>query len=298
MNHHIFYNSGLNSLSYRINIFFCFALFFSLALVNINSAIIGYTFLAMLIVSLWQIVDLIGRLNRFDYGILVAAAAFPLCVLINLYVHDRLNGSLFELPARMLLFIPIYLWIRRYPMSINWIITGAQIGVIFSTFYALHEFFWLKSPRVSGERNATDFSTIVLILSAVAMMPINKKSHTWIRQIIILIGSLFCVVLSQTRSALLIYSILLIPIFVFQQDAAQRIKQLRVIAIAMTIAVLFLAIAGGFWRFFPSGLSGFNPSIDPCVIEDIHLSPEGIKSSALRKSLWINSVEIASTSGF
>ena len=159
----------MSSLSLKNNILISLLFaFFLITSVNIEHGM-GILAILMLLVS---IVGLIAT-RGLDYPSLQSWEKYWLASLfffVGLVYIDILRGfgdiSDIDSQSRLLLAIPVYLYVRRVGVNLNIVLIGAAIGGIFSGVIAWYEYYYLSYPMAEGVAGShIYFGEIALLLS-------------------------------------------------------------------------------------------------------------------------------------
>lgn len=126
---------------------------------------------------------------------------------------------------RFLLFIPIYLVVRKMPNSVKWLIWGAVFGVVFTAYDAAHEIIVLNIKEYDGVYSPL-FTGPVIVLLITILIPFlyTQANNKWHKLLLVLMACLAYFIMSQTgaRNAYMAAFILCIMFIFHQYKDAKR----------------------------------------------------------------------------
>ncbi len=115
--------------------------------------------------------------------------------------------SSFEKYMRFLMFVPMYLFVRRYKIeSGSWLSLGCVLGCLVLGLVAIYQFHELGMLRPGGVRNAARFGLVAVIMFLLVIMLMITE---WRNSKMLVIGSIsailimYALTLNQTRAALI-----------------------------------------------------------------------------------------------
>ena len=184
----------MSSLSLKNNILISLLFaFFLITSVNVENGM-GISAILMLLVS---IVGLIATRGQ-DYPLLQAWEKYwfaSLFFFVGLVYVDILRGfgdiSDIDSQSRLLLAIPVYLYVRRVGANLNIVLVGAAIGGIFSGVIAWYEYYYLSYSMAEGVAGShIYFGEIALLLSIFSVFGLTTvKSYSV--KLLLVVGLIF-----------------------------------------------------------------------------------------------------------
>jgi len=239
-----------------------------------NNTIISYLFAAFLVTSI-----------NVDYGMSVAAVLMLLVSLAGLFVTKdsiQISNQLWEKVwldsialffgiaclniaifgdsfsaidqySRMVLAIPVYLYIRR--VGVNWkiVLIGAAIGAILSAYFGWQQVEILGAGRTGGITNAVYYGGIATLIWLFCLYGffINKGFLLKLFFTFSFLASSYTVIASGTRGAWIVLPLLLLLFLYFKTRDISLFKRLigATTVLAVSILVYQFALTGMHARF-------------------------------------------------
>ena len=166
---------------------------FLITSVNVEHGM-GFSAILMLLVS---IVGLIATRGQ-DYPSLQAWEKYwfaSLFFFVGLVYVDILRGfgdiSDIDSQSRLLLAIPVYLYVRRVGVNLNIVLIGAAIGGIFSGVIAWYEYYYLSYSMAEGIAGShIYFGEIALLLSILSVFGLTTVKSDSIK-LLLVVGFIF-----------------------------------------------------------------------------------------------------------
>jgi O-antigen ligase len=265
---------------------------FLITSVNVEHGM-GFSAILILLVS---IVGLIATRGQ-DYPPLQAWEKYWLVSLfffVGLIYVDIPRGfgdiSDIDSQSRILLTIPVFLYVRRIGINLNIVLIGAAIATIVTGLYAWYQYVEL-GIRVHGITNAVYYGDIVTILFVLSVYGILQAKNTWVRFLMFIaaIFGLYAALLSGTRGSWITIPSLMILLFTYNVWNISLFK--RVLA-----TILFLIILVGVYQAPSSGVKNkVNQTIENV---SAYFSEHKMSSIGHRLEMWKTSWLIAKNDNF
>ena len=187
---------------------------FLITSVNVEHGM-GISAILMLLVS---IVGLIATRGQ-DYPPLQAWEKYwfaSLFFFVGLVYVDILRGfgdiSDIDAQSRLLLAIPVYLYVRRIGVNLNIVLIGVAIGVIMTGVYAWYQYVELGVERVYGITNPIYYGNIVILLLFLSVIGLISVKNMWFKFLLIvaIFFGMYAALNSGTRGGWITLPILII----------------------------------------------------------------------------------------
>lgn len=267
-----------------------------LVLVWSKNELLGRVLSLTVVLSLLLLPWLGRGLDRRDLGFVVAAACYPLLVLLSFAVHGNTSQDEFEMPSRLLLGALLYIWWRRFPPTLVWVRIGALAGVLAAAGYALYAVFVLDIERVDAGYNAIEFAEVVFMLGLLASLPLPTRHAAWLWWLAMAAATL-AIVLSQSRGVLLLLPALLWSGWLFRSALGLTLWRLAGVVLSLAVLVGVLYGTGALGRVSQSAPAVVAAFTDPCAIPEETGEERPLLTVAIRAELWRYAADIGAEAG-
>ncbi len=284
----------MSSLSLKNNILISLLFaFFLITSVNVEHGM-GISAILMLLVS---IVGLIATRGQ-DYPPLQAWEKYwfaSLFFFVGLIYVDIPRGfgdiSDIDSQSRLLLAIPVYLYVRRVGANLNIVLIGFAIGAIVIGIYAWYQYVELGLARAHGITNAVYYGDIVILFFIFCVYGVLIAKNIWFRLFLFIaaIFGLYAALVSGTRGGWVTIPSILILLLTYNVWKISLLKRL-------TASVLFFLFLVSVYQSPNMGVQGrVNQTIES-VSE--YFSKGKMSSIGYRLEMWKTSWLVAKNDNF
>lgn len=186
--------------------------------------------------------------NKFDYLVIICFFAYFLGAL-PVAILDGSTLRYFQGGGRLLLCLPIYLFLRTYLFNctfkaIRALTLGVIVGCFGSLVIAIYQYIYLGMPRVDGFLFSINFGYLACALTFLAIcLAQNNKLRNWLYMAAL--ASSIATLLTFTRGAVLAIPLLLIFMAILNFKKLSLIKLVGVPIISFAIATLAYSVSEG-----------------------------------------------------
>ncbi len=176
-------------------------------------------------------------LHKSERHFLLAIGFFLLIYVFNIIYFD-LNISEFDNPSRFLLLLPIFFYLRKIKLNINYILYSLFLGVLGCLILALYQKYSLEMDRSVGVSGVVSFGAICMSL-AMMSLPASLLSTSKLTKTMMILSvfiGVYASILTGTRGAWLILPASIILILVINP------LQLKKLTIAYLFTFIFITI--------------------------------------------------------
>ncbi len=203
------------------------------------------------------------QLHNLEKILLYGIVFFSLIMGLSLINAENLSDSLgsFERYIRFLLFVPLYLFVRKYGLDLAPIISwGLMLGCLVMGLVAIYQFYVLNIPQPMGARQINRFGfaavTIFLLLVTHILFYWRNKWALMIAVIVSLI-IIYGIALNNTRGAMLcVFPFMMLLGFAFKDEFDKKRVFLLLLVLAIFIAA-FLHPKSPVGQYFYVGFDQF-----------------------------------------
>lgn len=218
-----------------------------------------------------------------------------LFLFVGLVYIDILKGfgdiSDIDSQSRLILAIPVYLYIRRVGVNLNIVLAGFAIGAIVTGIYAWYQHVELGLARAHGITNAVYYGDIVMLffLFCVYGALVVKNIGFRLFLFIAAIFGLYAAIVSGTRGGWITLPSMLILLLTYNVWKVSLLKRL-------SVSILFLIIMIGVYQ---SPSTGVQARVN-LTIENVskYFSEGKMSSIGYRLEMWKTSWLIAKNDNF
>ena len=187
-----------------------------------------------------------GRLDLFKEEKLFLAGlfVFSLAVALSFFNSDDLSESIgsYERYARCLLFIPLYIFVRKHGLKLSpYLSWGLVLGCLVTGLVAIYQYHMLEIIKPMGARNANrfGFAAVLLFLLLAIQIIFNWRYKMFVLPaIVVSIIIIYAIILNKTRGAMLcIFPFILLLVFYFRNDFDKRKKNILIFTIVILLAI-------------------------------------------------------------
>ena len=181
-------NNILNFKSISVQLIsFLVVLMLSLSLVVHKAA--GYSALAILLVSLLGL-WVVRKEQSSAWTQWEKWWIFSILLFFGLIVLDVLMGygdvSVLDSPSRLILAIPVFIYIRKVGLDVDSIWVGSAIGSILAGVYAYYQHTILGNDMAGGFTSHIYFGQIALILTLFSFIGLLMNKKLWVRGVLLI----------------------------------------------------------------------------------------------------------------
>ena len=224
------------------------------------------------------------RLTGSDYLFIATLSLYPLVVMLRSLASDTFIVSELDNPSRFLLIIPVYLWMRVQGAQLPYVIVGAALACFLNAGVFGYEFLsgttW---TRIYGHENSVTFAQVAFLLTTLALIPaaLVKEAVGNVRKMYcigILALGLVSVLVSQTRTVVIISPLLLLAVVFFSDTYvfSRREKLLSAVVVSLV----------GYWVFMGGSFLRMSELLVETQELLINRSIPAYESSQVRIALW------------
>ena len=224
------------------------------------------------------------RLTVPDYLFIATLSLYPLVVILRSLASDTFIVSELDNPSRFLLIIPVYLWMRVQGAQLPYVIVGAALACFLNAGVFGYEFLsgttW---TRIYGHENSVTFAQVAFLLTTLALIPaaLVKEAVGNVRKMYcigILALGLVSVLVSQTRTVVIISPLLLLAVVFFSNTYvfSRREKLLSAVVVSLV----------GYWVFMGGSFLRMSELLVETQELLINRSIPAYESSQVRIALW------------
>ena len=203
----------------------------------------GYSALLILLISLpglWVTrKDNLSPLETWEKWWIGATLLYFGLILLDIFMG---HGSVRDLdsPSRLILAIPVYIYIRRVGLNINIIWIASAIGAIISGIYAGYQVEILGMNRATGMTSPIYFGQASLIFTLFSLVGFSSNKKIWIKLLLFIavIMGAYALFASGSRGAWVAFPIIVIVLITISKRIP-LIKKLT--SLIVIIGVLYAA---------------------------------------------------------
>ncbi len=212
---------------------------------------------------LLSILGLIGvwfgeyKLSLYEKRLLIGFLLFVICIGLSLINSDDVHESIgsYEKYLRFLLFIPVYIYVRKQKLELAPVLTwGVILGCLVMALVAIYQFHILGIERPHGARNPARFGVtlmMVCLLMWLVMVFKSKDKKILISGLILTCLVLYVIVLNQTRAAMLcVFPFALLLLFYFRNQINKKGMLLIVFLFVISILIFLYPTSPIAQRFY------------------------------------------------
>ncbi len=191
---------------------------------------------------------------------------FSLIMALSLINSEDISESIgsFERYARCLLFIPLYLFVKKFEIKLSPYIAWALVlGCLVTGLVAIYQFYILDIPKPYGVRNANrfGFAAIVFFLLLVLLVIFNRQSKLLLSlSIVASLIIIYAIILNHTRGAMLcVFPFVLLLMFYYKNPLSKKNTYLFITILIVLLAIFFhpKSIIGQWYYLGISDLNNF-----------------------------------------
>jgi len=143
-------------------------------------------------------------------------------------------------PSRLILAIPVYIYIRRVGLDINIILIASAVGAITSGIYSGYQYEILGMSRATGMTSPIYFGQTALVFALFSLVGFFLNKKIWLKSLLFIavVMGLYTVITSGSRSA---WSALLIITFVLFITKKEISFSKKFISLLVLTSILYVA---------------------------------------------------------
>jgi O-antigen ligase len=188
---------------------------------------------------------------------LYAVGLFLLVYAFNIWFFG-VKISAFDNPSRFLLLLPVFFYLRKIKLNLNYLIFSLFLGTLSCIVFAIYQKYFLDIPRAHGVSGVVTFALISVTLAMMSLSVAMLSSSKWLKSLMLLsfFFGVSASIMSGTRGAWLA-----LPVGVFVLLLINPLnwkKQSRIILSLISICVLGAAYFLPFVQMrIDTAISGF-----------------------------------------
>jgi hypothetical protein len=218
-------------------------------------------FLLILIPSLFLAWPTWDKLFNEEKFLLLSFLLYTFLVGCSLINSSDLNEALgsYERFLRFALFVPMYMFVRKYNLELGpWIIWGLILGCTVTGLLAIYQHHWLDVARPGGARHWSRYgltAVTIFLLLTLAMIFEYRKTKILVLGLISAVIILYAIKLNQTRAAMLSVIPFVGLLIVFYRTRFNKLTGTIAVLSMVAIVVIFLHPSSPVAQSFLQGIN-------------------------------------------